>query len=217
MPRIKYHKELANQRKEILKMGKLVRRMMHDSVISLKEQNLKLAEDVISKQNKLTNFDQSIEENLLKLIALYQPVAKDMRFIACGLKMITYMARIGRYGRDIAKVTLELENEPLVNKLVNIPHMERHACDMILDALKAFEREDITFIKDFEQRDDHLDDMRYSIFRECLTYMMENPKFITPCTHYAMVARYLERCGDNACKMAEKIHFLVTGEQIEIK
>ena len=127
------------------------------------------------------------------------------------------MARVGRYGRDIAKVTQELKNEPLVAKLVHIPSMTKHALEMLDDALKAFDSENLDLIKDFRERDDHLDAMRYSIFRECLTYMMESPKNITPCAHYVMVARYIERCGDHACKMAEKIHYLVTGEHIEIK
>jgi phosphate transport system protein len=217
MPYKKFHNELKEQKEEILKMGKLVRGMLHDSVLAMKTRDLKLAEEVISKQDELSNYDENIEENLLKLIALYQPVAKDMRLIACGLKMITYIARVGRYGRDIAKVTHELKGEPLVAKLVHIPHMEKHACDMVHDALKAFEAGDIQLLKDFRQRDDHLDDMRYSIFRECLTYMMEDQKNITPCAHYVMVARYIERCGDHACKMGEKIHYMVTGERIEIK
>jgi phosphate transport system protein len=198
-------------------MGELVRKMLHNSVLSLKKSDMNLANEVISQQDPLQHLDESNEEGLLRLIALYQPVAKDMRLIACSLKMITYMARIGRYGRDIAKVTHELKNVPLVAKLVNIPQMEKLACDMIQDALTAFKTENLALLKDFRERDDELDAMRYSIFRECLTYMMESPKNITPCTHYVMVARYIERCGDNACKMAEKIHYLIAGEHIEIK
>ena len=213
----KFHADLNHQKKEVLKMGFLVKDMLEKSVNSMKDQDLALANLVISKQDELTHFDEKIEEDLLQLIALNQPVAKDMRFIACSLKMITYLARIGRYGRDIAKVTLELKDEPLVAKLVHIPHMEKHACDMIQDALEAYNIGDISLIKDFRNRDDHLDDMRYSIFRECLTYMMESPKNITPCTHYVMVARYIERCGDHACKVAEKVHYYITGEHIEIK
>ena len=90
-------------------------------------------------------------------------------------------------------------------------------CKMIEDVLKAFETGDLSIIQDFAERDDNLDALRYSIFRECLTYMMENPKNITRCAHYMMIARYLERCGDHACKIAEKVHYMVTGERVEIK
>jgi len=88
---------------------------------------------------------------------------------------------------------------------------------MIQDALRAFENETVIDTEDFVSRDDELDSLRYSIFRECLTYMMEDPQKITRCSHYIMIARYLERCGDHACKMAEKIYYMVTGERKEIK
>ena len=217
MSKSRFHRDLEKQKTEVLKMGYLIKDMLEKSVQSMKNQDLQLADYVISKQDELAYFDETIEEDLLQLIALNQPVAKDMRLIACCLKMITYMARIGRYGRDIAKITHELKDEPLVAKLVHIPHMQKHALEMITDALNAFESEKLELIKDFRERDDHLDDMRYSVFRECLTYMMESPKNITPCAHYAMVARYIERCGDHACKMAEKIHYYINGEHIEIK
>lgn len=88
---------------------------------------------------------------------------------------------------------------------------------MIEDALKSFETENLELIKDFHERDDNIDALRYSIFRECITYMMEDAKNITRCMHYVMIARYLERCADHACKMAEKIYYMIAGERREIK
>ncbi|MGA1866742.1 MAG: phosphate signaling complex protein PhoU, partial [Thermoplasmatota archaeon] len=160
--------------------------------------------------------DHSIEEHTLRVLTLYQPMAKDMRNLACILKMITYLTRIGRYGYDIAKVTLELADQPHVKRLIDIPFMADHVASMIDDVLKAWETEDLSLIEDFQERDDILDEKRYSIFRECLTYMMEDPRTITRCTHYVMVARYLERCGDHCCKIAEKVVYKVKGEHIEI-
>lgn len=161
--------------------------------------------------------DKKIEEKALQLIALYQPMAKDMRAIACILKMITYLTRIGRYGKDIANVAKELADKPHIAKLVEIPYMAEIVCKMIDDALKAFETEDLSLIEDFSERDDSVDALRYSIFRECIPYVMEDPKNITRCAHYAMIARYLERCTDHACKIAEKVYYMVTGERREIK
>jgi phosphate transport system protein len=161
--------------------------------------------------------DEKLEEKAFQLIALYQPMAKDMRTIGCCLKIITYLARIGRYGKDIAKITKEISNESHVSKLISIPHMNEMVCSMVNDALKAFKTEELSLISDFSERDDDIDALRYSIFRECLTYMMEDPKKINRCAHYMIIARYLERCGDHACKMAEKIHYMITGERIEIK
>jgi phosphate transport system protein len=88
---------------------------------------------------------------------------------------------------------------------------------MINDSITAFTTGEVSILKDFSQRDDDVDELRFSIFRECLSYMMEDPKNITICIHYIMVARYLERCGDHACDMAEEIHYMVTGKRIELK
>jgi phosphate transport system protein len=144
-------------------------------------------------------------------------MAKNMRTIACCLKLITYLTRIGRYGKDISKIIKEISDEPHVSKLISIPHMNEMVCKMVNDAIQAFRTEDLKLISNFSERDDDVDSLRYSIFRECITYMMEDPKKINRCAHYMMIARYLERCADHACKMAEKIHYMVTGERIEIK
>jgi len=211
------HEDLKKMKRKVIEMGELAKEMLYDSMEALEKQDVELAEEVISKKKKLADMDVEIEEKTLQLIALYHPMAKDMRTVACILKTITYLTRIGRYGKDIANIAKELSDKPHVAKLVEIPYMAEMVCKMIDDALKAFETEDISLIKDFEERDDTLDALRWSIFRECITYMMEDPKNITRCAHYVMIARYLERCGDHVCKIAEKIHYMVTGERIEIK
>jgi len=211
------HEELKKLKGEVIEMGNLAKEMLQKSVESLKNQDVKMADEVLSKKGKIAEMDEKIEHEALQLIALHQPVAKDMRTIACILKMITYLTRIGRYGKDIAQVTKELADKPHIAKLVEIPYMADLVCKMIDDALKAFETEDVSLLEDFSERDDSIDALRYSIFRECITYMMENPANIRRCAHYVMVARYLERCADHACKMAEKIYYMVTGERKEIK
>ena len=213
----KFHAELKGLKKKVLEMGELAKDMLQKSIEALKNQDTELADWVLSKKKEIMDMDEGIEQHALTLLTLYQPMAKDMRTIACILKMITYLTRIGRYGKDISNVAKELSMRPHIAKLVSIPYMADIVCGMIEDALKAFETEDLSLIQDFVERDDSLDALRYSIFRECVTYMMEDPKNIKRCAHYIMIARYLERCGDHACKIAEKIHFMVTGERIEIK
>ena len=213
----KFHEELKKLKKEVVEMGNLAKEMLSNAVEALKDRNKEVASQVIEKKKKIADMDERIEQDALRLIALYQPMARDMRTIACVLKMITYLTRVGRYGKDIAKVAIELADQPHIARLVEIPHMADMVCSMIEDALKAFENEDVSLIRDFEERDSEIDALRYSIFRECITYMMEDAKNITRCMHYAMVARYLERCADHACKMAEKINYMVTGERKEIK
>jgi len=213
----KFHTELKNLKTETLEMAHLGRFMLRTAVDALIRQDPDLAESVIVRKGEIHDLEVRLEEHCYHLIALYQPMAKDMRAIACTLKMISASLRIGRYGKVIAKIAKELEDRPHIANLMSIPHMADLAIDMVDDAITAYESDDINLIKDFSARDDTVDALRHSIFREGITYMMEDPKNISRCTHYIMVARYLERCADHACKIAENVHYMETGERIEIK
>ena len=213
----KFHTELKNLRTETLEMAHLGRFMLRTAVDALIRQDPELAESVVVRKGEIHDLEVRLEEHCYHLIALYQPMAKDMRIIACTLKVITASLRIGRYGKVIAKIVKEIADRPHIANLMSIPHMADLAIDMVDDAITAYESDDLTLIKDFSTRDDTVDALRHSIFREGITYMMEDPKNISRCTHYIMVARYLERCADHACKIAENVHYMETGERIEIK
>ena len=215
----KFRDELAILKEEVMQMGLLAGNMLDNSIEALKTQNNDLADFVISQQDDLSRMDGEIEEKSLKLLTLHQPMAKDLRTIACSLKMITYLMRVGRYGKEIAQVAKELSEQPKIGKLVSIPYMASIATQMIDDALNAYNTGDLSLIQpeDFIERDDNLDALRYSIFRECISCMIEDPKKITACANYSMIARYLERVGDHACKMAEKIHYMETAKRFEIR
>jgi phosphate transport system protein len=212
----KFHEELNELKTEIITMGQLAIKMLQKATDSLRDDDMKAVSWVQSKKGIVAEMDRSIEEKSLRLIALYQPMAKDMRTIACCLKMNTYLTRVGRYAKDIAKVTDELHKVPRMKKIIAIPHMADIVCSMLEDVITAFKTEDVLTIKKLDERESIVDELRYSIFRECLTYMMENNKNITQGAHYMMVARYLERCGDHACKIGEKVYYMVTGNRIEI-
>jgi len=213
----KFHIELEKLKQNVLKMSDLATSMLCGSVESLKNLDVEKADAVTAKKEELAKTNVQLEEEGLRLIALYQPMAIDMRTIACCLKMITDLNRIGRYGKDIAKITKEIYPGPHIKKIVSIPHMNDIVCKMVNDALTAFTTGDLSLIKDFSERDNDVDALRYSIFRECISYMMEDPKNTTICTNYILVARYLERCGDHACNIAEQIHYMVTGKRIDLK
>ena len=213
----KFQEELAGLRKDLMEMGGLAVWMLRTGMKALKEHDSTLAGNVVARKTDLARMDLAIEDKALRLIALFQPVASDLRLIACVLKMETYLNRVGRYGKDIAAVAVELGGRPHLGKLVSLPYMTDVAAGMVESALRAFETGDLKLVEGFSNQDDELDSMRWSIFRECVTYMMEDPKNITISAHYIMIARYLERVADHACKMAEKIHYMVTGEHIEVK
>jgi phosphate transport system protein len=213
----KFHTELKNLKTETLGMAHLGRFMLRTAVDALICQDRELAATVLARKEEIHLMEVRLEEHCYHLIALNQPMAKDMRVIACTLKVITASLRIGRYGKVIANIARKISDQPHIANLMSIPHMAELVIDMIDDAIEAYDKDTLTLISDFSARDDTIDALRQSIFREAITYMMEDPKSITRCTHYILVARYLERCGDHACKIAENVHYMETGERIEIK
>lgn len=215
MTTIKFHDELAELKLNVSEMGHLARDMLARSIEDLKNQTPD-PEWFEEKKRLLTKMDEDIEVNALRLTALHQPMAVDLREIATSMKLITYITRIGLYGKDIDKISELLSDKPHIGKLVSLPHMARFVLSMIDDALYAYENGEMLNFETLDERDDNVDSLLESIIRESITYMIEDPKSIKQCTRYIMVARYLERCGDHAIKMAEKIHYMITGERIEI-
>jgi phosphate transport system protein len=212
----KFHTDLKTTKKETVQMAVFARDMLRNAIDALVQQDVELAASVVAKKDALHKMEVKLEEHCYQLIAMNQPVAKDMRTIVCTLKVINASMRIGRYGKVIANIVKEIADKPHIAHMMSIPHMADLAIEMIDDAIKAYETDSVALIADFSTRDDTIDALRHSILREGITHMMENPRVITRCTHYIMAARYLERCADHACKIAENVHYMNTGERIEI-
>jgi len=213
----KFHTELNRLKQDTTEMVQFARDMLSESLNALFNQDTAQALQVYAKKKQIREVTIALEDRSYQLIALYQPMAKDMRLIACTLKMITAAERIGRYGKDIADMVKDLQDQPDFTQKLPMPHMADLVLGMIDDAIVAYKTENLDPIKNFTSRDDTVDALWLSILREMLTFMMENPKTITRSAYYIMVARYLERSGDHACKMAENIHYMITGEWIEIE
>lgn len=213
----KFHTELNRLKQDTTEMVQFARDMLRESLDALFNQDTEKALQVYSRKRHIRDVTIALEDRTYQLIALYQPMAKDMRLIACTLKMITAAERIGRYGKDIADMVKDLKDQPDFPKRLPIPHMADLVLGMIDDVIVAYKTENLDPIKNFTSRDDTVDALWLSILREMLTFMMENPQTITRSAYYIMVARYLERSGDHACKMAENIHYMITGEWIEIE
>ncbi|MBD3214738.1 MAG: phosphate signaling complex protein PhoU [Candidatus Lokiarchaeota archaeon] len=209
-------KEIVELKGKVLDMAELATGMLDDAIDALTNNNLELAKSVEDKKHKLRDYDDEIEAGALKTLGLFQPMAIDLRRLGAILKIITYLYRIGRYGKDIAGVVEELQGKYPISEMLGIKHMWEHVEPMIRDAIDAFDKSEIEKLSDFVERDDEVDKMRWSIFRESVSYMIEDPKNINISAHIIMIARYLERCGDHACKIAEKVHYMVTGKHIEI-
>jgi phosphate transport system protein len=212
-PERSFHKDIDDLVDRVVQMARLSRQSVNDGVAAFAALDVEAARRVIDLNQQVNRADVAIEARALDLIALHQPMAKDIRTLGATLKIITYLDRIGRYGYDVAKATIALEGRAHVKKLVGIPLMRDKALALLDGSIEAFRTRDAAKARTVQPADDEVDALYDQIFRECLTYMIEEPRNITVCTQYILVARHLERVGDNAGKIAEKTIYMVTGER----
>lgn len=207
------HRGVAELVDKVVHMGELSRKSVYEGVEAFAKLDVEAARRVIAMNQEINRADVEIEAKALDIIALGQPLAGDLRTVGASLKSITYLDRIGRYGYDIAKATLALEGKEHVRKLVGIPIMRDKALALLDRSLTAYKTRDAELARTVQPADDEVDGLYEQVFRECLTYMIEEPRTITQCTQYILVARHLERVGDNAGKIAEKTIYMVTGQR----
>jgi phosphate transport system protein len=212
-----YNQELEALRKEILEMGTLVSQAITDAVQSLSKQDMELAQKVMAGDDQIDNLEIDIEDKCMVLIARQQPLARDLRIIGTGLKITTDLERMGDHAFDIAQITLRIGKQPLIKPLVDIPRMAEMAQKMLKDSLDAYINMDISLAEQVCLDDDNVDHLYQQVFRELLTFMMEDPRTISQATQIIFVARYLERIADHATNIAEWIIYLVTGQRMRKK
>ena len=208
-----FHAQLEGLRNRVLEMGAMARLNLMEGVRSLVELDAGLAAQVIRREEQLNRIDVEIERDALDLLALNQPMAQDLRLLGATLKILTYLDRIGRYGYDIAKVARQMAGQEHVRKPVAFTVMAEHAARMLDQALAAYRDRDAALARAVPHQDEVVDGLYEQVFRQCVTYMLEDSKTITACAHYILVARHLERAADNASKIAEKTLYMVTGER----
>jgi phosphate transport system protein len=216
MVREVYHKDLHRLREEILNMGNLVAETIADAVLSLKDRDVELAQKVIDMDKEIDAIDHRIEDNCMRLLALQQPMARDLRLIVSVFKMSIDLERMGDLSLEIGVITKMTANVPPVKPLIDLPRMSEICQDMIKNCLTAFENKDVELAKQTARRDDEIDALFDQIRRELISYMIEDPKTITGAQHLTFVARYLERIGDHITNLCESVVFMVTGERVEL-
>ncbi|MGE4274597.1 MAG: phosphate signaling complex protein PhoU [Candidatus Methanomethylophilaceae archaeon] len=213
----KFHQDLDELTEETIEMGELVVKMLDWSVKALREGDMQAADWVLQQEKEVQRMDSLIEDEAMRLMALFQPMAKDMRRLATILKMITYMERVGKYSFNIATAARSLEESEVCCAMRSLPEMADIVVPMVRDAVRSFKEQDISLVADLAERDDRLDAIREKVIAESLQFMKDNPERIPPCVYYITISRYLERCGDHSCKMAEKVVYMVSGRRIQIK
>jgi len=202
--------------KEVVNMGDMVIAATSRSVEALKARNIDDAMKIIADDLLINKKRWDIEERCIKLIALQQPVASDLREIIAVLNIITDLERMGDYAEGIAKIVVMLGTEPLVKPLVDIPRMEEKATSMLKRSLDAFVKRDAEAAKAICNEDDDVDMLYDQVYRELLTYMIGDPKTISRATPLIWAAHNLERIADRVTNICERIVFLVTGSMQEI-
>ena len=216
MVREAYHKDLHRLRKEIINMGSLVGKTIGDAVLSLKDRDVELAQKVIDMDKEIDALDHSIEGNCMRLLALQQPMARDLRLIISVLKMSIDLERMGDLALEIGIITKMTASVPPIKPLIDIPRISEICQDMLKNTMIAFENKDVELAKQVARRDDEIDMLFDQVRRELISYMIEDPKKITGAQHLTFVARYLERIGDHITNLCESVVFMVTGERLEL-
>jgi len=204
-----FQKELEGLKENLLKMATLVEEAIHDAIQSLVVRDSDLAQKTMEREDRVNDLDIAIEDMCLRLLALRQPLAVDLRFITAAMKIVTDLERMGDQAVNIAERAISLNQEPQLKPYIDIPRMAEISQSMVKDVLKAFVNRDSKLARSVCERDDLVDGLNDQVFRELLTYMISDPKTITRAAHLMIVCRCLERIADHATNIAEDVIFMV--------
>jgi phosphate transport system protein len=209
-----FDEELKELKESLLYEGELVQRAVRDAVTALLTRDSDLARKVIADDELINTKEVEIDEFCLKLLALRQPAAKDLRFIATAIKVNYDLERMGDMAVNICERVLELNQEPQLKPYIDLPRAAEIAQTMVKECLDSFVREDPDLAWKVTQDDEKVDQLNEQIFRELLTYMSEDLKTISRATRLLFISKYLERLADHAVNIAELVIFLVKGKII---
>lgn len=203
-----YQQELNMLKEHLLKMAGLAERAIRNGVEGLINRDTPLAEKTIAADQAINEMEILVDEECLKLLALHQPMAADLRFITSAMRINTELERIGDQAVNIAERALSLNQEPQLKPYIDIPRMAEITQSMVKDVLDAFVNGDADLARSVCERDDQVDSLNDQVFRELLTYMMADSRTITRSVHLIIVSRCLERIADHATNIAEGVIFM---------
>ena len=209
-----YDDELKQLNQIIAQMGGLAEAQMQAAIEALMHRDADLAGQAVQSDARIDELEHQVSHLTVRILALRQPMALDLREVVAALKISSDLERIGDYAANVAKRAIALSQVAPVKPLAAIPRMGRLVQEIIKDVLDAYVEKDADKAIEVWQRDEEVDEMYTSLFRELLTYMMEDPRNITQCTHLLFCSKSLERVGDHATNIAEHAYYLETGRQI---
>ncbi len=206
-------KEIQN---DLLLMGSMVEKAIHQSVSALRERDIDLAKRIIADDKKIDMKRFEIEDKCIQLIATQQPMASDLRTIISVFNIISEVERIGDHAEGIAKIVIMIGDEPPLKPLIDIPRMAEKTVDMLHRSLDTFVSHDSETAKKIAAEDDEIDNLYDQVFRELISFMVEDPRTITRATRLIWVAHNLERSADRVTNICERVVYMVTGKMEEI-
>ncbi len=209
-----FDQELNELKNKVSEMGGLAEAQLVDALEAMQRRDTDLAARTVESDRLVDEMEHEIDAFVVQLLALRQPMASDLREIIVALKIATDLERIADYATNVAKRTVTLALHPQVRPAHAIPRMVRLALSMINEVLDAYSDRDTRKAIAVWRRDEELDEMYVSLFRELLTYMMEDARSISSCTHLLFIAKNVERVGDHATNIAESIYYLVEGRPL---
>lgn len=213
-----YDQELESLGRKIAEMGGIAEHMLSDAMDALSTLDVDLAQRVVGIDPRLDILQREIEESAILTIARRQPMAVDLREIVAAIRVSGDLERVGDLAKNIAKRTMSIATEPRVARAaVGLRHMNEMAATQLKDVLDAYAQRDAERAQAVWERDGELDALEDSVFRDLLTFMMEDPRNITFCTHLLFCSKNIERVGDHATNIAETIVYLVTGEPLPVE
>jgi len=207
-----YEKELREVKESLIYLGALVEKAIELATEALVDRNAELARKVICDDNVIDQIDVEIEEKCIRMLALRQPTARDLRFIATAIKINGHLERIGDMAANIAEKSIILSEEPPMKPYIDIPRMAEIARSMIKESLDALVKEDIDLARKVRMEDEIIDNLNEQIFRELLTFMLEDPKKIHRALIIMQISKRLERISDHAVGIADMVTYMVTGK-----
>ncbi|WP_319772296.1 phosphate signaling complex protein PhoU [Breoghania sp.] len=210
-----FDQELRQLASRIAEMGGLAETIVNDSIVSLTRLDTELAQSVVLADRRLDALQFEIEDKSVLMIARRQPMAGDLRQIVAAMRTCNELERVGDLAKNIAKRVIAINGEFHSKKLViGVEHMAELAMQQLKTVLDAYTQSNAEEARNVRERDEEIDRLYTSLFRELLTYMMEDPRNISMCAHLLFCAKNIERIGDHATNIAENIHYMITGEQL---
>jgi len=209
-----FHEELEALKQTLLAMGGLVEDQIRRVMRALVERDDALAQEVVERDRQVNTYDVEVDEQCVELLALYQPTAGDLRFITTAMKIVTDLERIGDQAVNIGQRVIELNREPQLKPYIDLPRMAERAQAMVKESLDAFVARDTALARRVCGEDAEVDALKEQIFRELLTFMMEDPRTIPRAIRLILISRFVERVADHATNIAEMVVYLVEGKMV---